>query len=123
VGINPKSVSMNVVAKGSSVGTKNVVRADADYYGVDMFIFNSLSAEVWVKLPTSLIEYGGANYYMSPGRVIKIRNLTSQKCYVYFSDAGYKLYDVSGTTNAQYLSIGSGSAEFVWDGSEWIRTA
>jgi hypothetical protein len=114
---------MAVSAGGSSMGTKNVVRADADYYDDDMFVFNSLSAEVWVKLPTSLIVYNGANYYMSSGRVIKIRNLTSQKCYVYISDAGYKIYDVSGTSSASYLSIGTGSAEFVWDGFEWVRTA
>ena len=67
---------MAVSTGGTSQGTKNVVRADADYYGVDMFVFSSLSSEVWVKLPTSLITYNGANYYMSPGRVIKVRNLT-----------------------------------------------
>ena len=113
---------MTVTAGGTSQGTKNVVRADADYFDADMFVFKSLSSEVWVKLPTALIEQNGVNYYISTGRVIKIRNLTSQKCYVYISDSGYKIYDSSGTSGVSYLSIGSGSAEFVWDGSEWVRT-
>ena len=122
VAVNPKSTSMTVTAGGTSQGTKNVVRADADYFDADMFVFKSLSSEVWVKLPTALIEQNGVNYYISTGRVIKIRNLTSQKCYVYISDSGYKIYDSSGTSGVSYLSIGSGSAEFVWDGSEWVRT-
>ena len=41
---------------------------------------------------------------------------------MYISDSGYKMYDSTGTTSAYYISVGTGSAEFVWDGSEWIRT-
>ena len=121
VGVNPQSTSMEVKAGGTSMGTKNVVRADSNYYNVDTFIFKSLSAEVWLKLPTSLIEQNGVNYYMSPGRVIRVKNLTSQKCYVYISDSGYKIYDKTGTSGTYYINIGNGSAEFVWDGSEWVR--
>jgi hypothetical protein len=89
---------MNVVTGSSGQGTKNVVRADADYYDVDMFVFKSLSSEVWVKLPTSLVEVNGVNCFIGVGKVIRIRNLTSQKCYVYISDGGYKIYDTSGTS-------------------------
>lgn len=121
VGVNPQSTSMEVKAGGTSMGTKNVVRADSNYYNVDTFIFKSLSAEVWLKLPTSLIEQNGVNYYMSPGRVIRVKNLTSQKCYVYISDSSYKIYDKTGTSGTYYINIGNGSAEFVWDGSEWVR--
>ncbi len=121
VAVNPQTTSMAVSTGGTSQGTKNVVRADADYYGVDNFIFKSLSSEVWVKLPTALIQYEGANYYLGVGRVVRVKNLTSQKCYVYISDSGYKIYDKTGTSGSYYINIGNGSAEFVWDGSEWVR--
>ena len=113
---------MNVVAGGTSQGTKNVVRADANYYDMDMFVFRSLSTEVWIKLPVSYVEYNGVSYYIGIGRVIKIRNLTAQKCYVYVSDTSTKIYDSSGTSGVSYLNIGNSSAEFAWDGTEWIRT-
>ena len=120
--VNPQTTSMNVVAGGTSQGTKNVVRADANYYDIDMFVFKSLSTEVWIKLPVSYVEYNGVGYYIGIGRVIKIRNLTTQKCYVYVSDTSTKIYDSSGTSGVSYLNIGNSSAEFAWDGTEWIRT-
>lgn len=120
--VNPQTTSMNVVAGGTSQGTKNVVRADANYYDMDMFVFRSLSTEVWIKLPVSYVEYNGVGYYIGIGRVIKIRNLTTQKCYVYVSDTSTKIYDSSGASGVSYLNIGNSSAEFAWDGTEWIRT-
>ena len=119
--MNPTSTSMAVSTGGTSQGTKNVVRADADYYDDDLIVFKSLSSEVWVKLPTAFIQLNGVNYYMATGRTIRIKNLTSQKCYVYISDSGYKIYDKTGTSGSYYINIGNGSAEFVWTGSEWVR--
>ena len=112
---------MAVSTGGTSQGTKNVVRADADYYDDDLIVFKSLSSEVWVKLPTAFVQLNGVNYYMATGRTIRIKNLTSQKCYVYISDSGYKIYDKTGTSGSYYINIGNGSAEFVWTGSEWVR--
>ena len=119
--INPKTVSMTVKAGDTTIGTRNVVRADSEYYDIDMFIIREATSEIWIKLPCTLIELDGINYYIGPERIIKVRNLTSQKCYVYVSDASYKIYDSSGTSGVYYLSVGSGSAEFVFDGKEWVR--
>ena len=88
---------------------------------MDLFVFRNLTTEVWVKLPSSTIDINGVNYVIKEGRTIRIRNLTSQKCYVYIDESGYKMYPKSGTSGAYYYSIGSESAEFIWDGYEWIR--
>lgn len=123
VKVNPISTSMEVIAANTSMGTKNVVRADYEYYDVDTFIFQYLNEEVWIKLPEGNMTIDGKLFQTTPGRVIKIRNLTNYGCYVYVSGSQSKIYpSISDNTSTSYYNLGNTGAEFVWIGSDWVRT-
>lgn len=115
---NPNRVTLAVTTGGTSQGNKAVVRADGQYYDKDMFVFDSLSSEVWVKLPSGLLNVNGVNYSMPTGRIIRIKNLTSQKCYVYCDSA--QIIHTFATGNNYYCSIDKANATFIWDGTRWI---
>ena len=115
----PAPISMNVVAGGTSQGTKNVIRADSDYYDCDVITLKNLSSEVWIKLPPPYYV-NGKNYSGLSGKSLKIKNLTGQRCYVYIQDPGYKIYAPDSTSSASYYNIGNGAAELLWTGSEWL---
>ena len=118
VAVNPNRVTLAVNTNGTSQGNKAVVRADGQYYDKDMFVFDSLSSEVWVKLPSGLLNVNGVNYSMPTGRIIRVKNLTSQKCYVYCDYA--QIIHTFATGNNYYCSIDKANATFIWDGTRWI---
>lgn len=115
----PFPTSMTVVAGGTTIGTKNVIRADSDYFNYDMIVLKNLSSEVWIKLPPPQIVDGTSINGFS-GKSLKIKNLTGQNCYVYIEDSGYQIYAPDSASGASYYNIGNGASEFVWTGSEWI---
>ncbi len=115
---NPNRVTLAVTTNGTSQGNKAVVRADSQYYDKDMFVFDSLSSEVWVKLPGGTLSVDGVTYFLPPGRIIRVKNLTGQKCYVYCSDR--QIIHTFATGNSYYCSIDKANATFIWDGNRWI---
>ena len=110
---------MTVIAGGNTIGTRNVIRADSDYYDCDVITLKNLSSEVWIKLPPPYYV-DGTNYSGLSGKSLKIKNLTGYRCYVYIQDAGYKIYAPDSTSSASYYDIGQGAAELLWTGSEWL---
>lgn len=116
----PTPTSYSVVAGGTSKGTKKVIRADASFCSVDVIVLKNLSEEVWIKLPTTKYVVDGTTYNSLDGKSLKIKNLTSQSCYVYVEDSGYKIYSPDGTSGAYFQSIGNNSTEMIFTGSEWI---
>jgi len=78
----PAPTSMTVIAGNETIGTRNVVRADSDYYNCDAIILKNLTSEVWIKLPPPYYV-NGKNYTGLRGKSLKIKNLTNQRCYVY----------------------------------------
>ena len=115
----PAPTSMTVIAGNETIGTRNVVRADSDYYNCDAIILKNLTSEVWIKLPPPYYV-NGKNYTGLRGKSLKIKNLTSQRCYVYIQDYGYKIYAPDSTSSASYYNIGQGAAELLWTGTEWL---
>ena len=115
----PAPISMNVIAGTETIGYRDVVRADSDYYSCDVITLKNLSSEVWIKLPPPYYV-NGKNYTGLSGKSLKIKNLTSQRCYVYVQDRGYKIYAPDSTSSASYYNIGQGAAELLWTGSEWL---
>lgn len=115
----PAPTSMTVIAGGNTIGTRNVIRADSDYYDCDVITLKNLSSEVWIKLPPPYYV-DGTNYSGLSGKSLKIKNLTGYRCYVYIQDAGYKIYAPDSTSSASYYDIGQGAAELLWTGSEWL---
>lgn len=115
----PAPTSMTVIAGGNTIGTRNVIRADSDYYDCDVITLKNLSSEVWIKLPPPYYV-DGTNYSGLSGKSLKIKNLTGYRCYVYIQDAGYKIYAPDSTSSASCYDIGQGAAELLWTGSEWL---
>ena len=113
----PATVSMTVKAGTETIGTRNVIRADSTCYDADIITVKSATSEVWIKLPPP-ITVDGNSFTSLYGRSLKIKNLTSQRCYVYCE--GYKIYAPDSTSSAYYYNIGSGAAELFWTGSEWL---
>ena len=109
--------TMTVKAGTTTIGSRYVIRADSTYYEADVIVLKSLSGETWIKLPPPIIV-DGVSYSFISGKSLKIKNLTSQKCYVYCESE--PIYAPDGTGSAYYYSIGNQAAEFVWDGTEWI---
>lgn len=119
VGISGTLPSMTVKAGTTTIGTRYVVRADSDYYSADMIVLKNASGEIWIKLPPPY-NVDGVTYPALLGKCLKIKNLTSQKCYIYCEDSGYKIYTPNGNDSASYWEIGNQSVELMWTGSEWI---
>lgn len=115
----PSPTSMTVIAGGTTIGTRDVIRADADYFDYDMIVLKNLSNEVWIKLPPPQIDDGMTISRLN-AKSLKIKNLTGQNCYVYIQDSGYQIYAPDSNSSASYYNIGNGASEFVWTGSEWI---
>ena len=119
VGISNNLPSMTVKAGTTTIGTRYVVRADSDYYNADMIVLKYAAGETWIKLPPPY-NVDGTAYSALLGKCLKIKNLTSQRCYMYCEDAGYKIYTPDDNNSANYWEIGNQSVEVMWTGSEWI---
>ena len=113
----PAATSMTVKAGSETIGTRNVIRADSTCYDADVITVKNQSSEVWIKLPPPY-TIDGTTYNALYGKSLKIKNLTSQRCYVYCE--GYKIYAPDSTSSAYYYNIGNGAAELLWTGSEWL---
>ena len=96
--------TMTVKAGTTTIGSRYVIRADSTYYEADVIVLKSLSGETWIKLPPPIIV-DGVSYSFISGKSLKIKNLTSQKCYVYCESE--PIYAPDGTGSAYYYSIGN----------------